>query len=189
MNQASSIQTVQNTSSNTGDRYYTGDWDIYPPQNPFSPYEPSYPGIQPGILPYVPNPTIIPIPQKVFVVGPGSYEYTPNDWWDVHIPSPLALTVDSSEQWRVSYDDDRVTAAIDMAGVRPEDINVEVREGHIIHVEGKRFDTKRVVTRTYTLGPLYDAKTAAATIEAGVLTIIVLRAKTSNAHKVTVTVK
>jgi len=123
--------------------------------------------------------------------APGSikqYEFIPfQPIITTFVPNPVVI--DSSATWRVSYDDVSVMLSVDFAGVNPKDMSIEIRDGNIIHVGGRRFDTHGFVTRTYALESLYDAKSATATIESGVLTIMVLKSKTSNVHKVPVTVK
>ena len=90
--------------------------------------------------------------------------------------------------WRITPANDRITASVDMPAVRPADLTVELENG-TIKVAGKRFDTGLHVSHQQFIGTDYDPKTADATLEAGVLTVVVMRFKEKVAHKVPVTVK
>lgn len=172
---------------------YTGDWPphpyigdtIIPPYDPFSP----------GITPW---------PVKVYPsVSP--YPWGPNPWhpdttpWDIlpFIPpvQPFQPTFQFSlaPVWSLDMQVDKCIAKLDLPGVRVNDLKVEIENGTIT-VVAKRFDTGLLDSRTNVnsqqfIGTSYDPKTSEATLEAGVLTVIVLKFKTKSAFSVPVTVK
>jgi hypothetical protein len=90
--------------------------------------------------------------------------------------------------WTCSYLVDRIVAHADLPGVRASDLVVELAGGNI-KVTGKRFDTMLPVSLQFTIGYDYDPTTAEASLEAGVLSVIVFKAKDKQVHRVTVTTK
>ncbi len=141
--------------------------------------------------PWNPNPQIFPIPQKMtpwlpmvpYIPEPYQPAY---DWWPPVITTTVTGT--SLSPWRTTVQADRVIASIDMPGVKQADLNVEMENGSI-KAYARRFDTGCSQTLNQYVGPDYDPRTAEAVLEAGILTVTVMRFKDKTAHKVNVTVK
>lgn len=152
---------------------YVGD---FPPGPMYEPFDPWLPNL-------VPNPIV---PQKLYPVGPA---FVPNVGLPSTWPTAGIVTITSSDpQWNLVTSHDRITASVDMPGVRAQDLTVEIENG-VIKASAQRFDTKLHVSRQQVIGTDYDPKTAEATIEAGVLTVTVMRFKDRVTHRVPVTGK
>jgi HSP20 family molecular chaperone IbpA len=159
---------------------YTGDWPPHPYigdplPDPFLPTR-----VYPGIIPYSPwHPDTT--PWDVIPLIP----YTPPVQPSFHFsPTPV---------WSLDIQGDRCIAKLDLPGVRNSDLKVEIENGSI-HVTAKRFDTGVFDARTNVntvqfIGADYDPKTSEATLEAGVLTVTILKFKEKSAFSVPVTVK
>ena len=87
--------------------------------------------------------------------------------------------------WRVSATEDQLTIAIDLPGVRLNDLSVVIDKA-IVKVTGQRFDNKSQTMQTYVVPATYDAKTATAVLDSGVLTVQFSRAPEQVLHKVSV---
>lgn len=120
-------------------------------------------------------PTLVPtlVPSTIWPLNPDestlpsrrrALDFFPNNTITTQSPVQTA--------WRIMYDRDKVTASIDVPGVKLEDLEVIIENG-IIKVTGKRFDNGYVVNLVQTIGVDYDPESSAADLEAGVLTIVV----------------
>lgn len=125
----------------------------------YGPYVPPYDPIQP---PYVPTPQVVPSPLALI---------PPLVDWGSIIMSPPTVTL-----FRRRWDPDRITTSIDVPGCRSCDVTVTISD-FVISATGKRPDTLETFTHTCPIGDLYDPDTATATLEAGVLTVVVERFK------------
>ncbi len=90
--------------------------------------------------------------------------------------------------WRVDAKDDKITLKLDLPGVHVEDLSLEIENG-TLKLLGSRKDTGATVSQMYLLGPDYDPKTADATLECGVLTLVVLKYKEKLTHKIEIVQK
>jgi len=143
-----------------GNNVWIGDW---PPQRPWD------------ITPVVPNvPWNPPIDAQPYPLG------------GVTITTSGYLSV---SPWRVDTSVvDRITLALDVPGVKVQDLKVEIDDGWV-RVSAVRFDTKATNNQTYYVGPAFDPTTCEATLEAGVLTLIVMKFVDRLPRKVNVKVK
>jgi hypothetical protein len=177
------IQSVCNNVNHTGDNLRFGPghgtWigDFPPDYDPYNPYGPS---------------RIIPIPQKLIPLGPSILPNTQP--WPTIIPNPglggitLGATL-APNPWNVQFQSDKVVARCDVPGAVADSVNVEITNGSI-QVNYRRFDTNGLCyPQVQCIGTDYDPKTAEATLELGVLTIVVKRFAEKATHKVTVTAK
>jgi HSP20 family molecular chaperone IbpA len=87
--------------------------------------------------------------------------------------------------WKFTVHADRCVAQHDFPGVKVSDLLVSI-EGNVIKVSGRRFDTGLSVNAEWYIGNDYDAKTAEASLEAGVLTVVVMKCKEKHVHHVRV---
>lgn len=130
----------------------------------------------PSWVPYKPVQEFTPIPQTIIPLGPPGF-----DW---NSTMQLALP-----RWRTSWDADVLTAEIDLPGVRPEWLEVDIVD-NAIKVVVARFETNFVQREEFALpGNEFDPSSAEATLEFGVLTVTLKRFKEKRGHKVTVTAK
>lgn len=106
-----------------------------------------------------------------------------------------------SKEWDfdsdVCEDNGNIIVEMHVAGVKPEDIDIEVNE-NILRVSGKREEEKEKKEKHYfrkeiqrgsfervlTLPANVEAESAEATFEHGVLKIVLHKEKTQHAHKV-----
>jgi hypothetical protein len=101
-------------------------------------------------------------------------------------PGVGSLTVPTG--WTFSVLGDRCTARVDMPGVKAADLMIDIDNG-TIKATGKRFDTNVPVMTQQFIGSDFDPKTAEAVLEAGVLTVTVLKFKEKLVHRVPVAEK
>lgn len=144
-------------------------WPGYP--NPYIGDPP--PGYEPPIK-------ITPVPQQVWptVVPNGLNPYLGPSTFTM-LPNP----------WNVQFLADHVIARCDVPGAILDSLNVEITNGSI-QVSYRRFDTNGLCyPQAQFIGADYDPKTAEATLEQGVLTIIVKPFAAKLSHKVPVTAK
>lgn len=91
--------------------------------------------------------------------------------------------------WRAELTTQGIKLAIDVPGIRLTDMQVNI-EGASVKVTGQRFDSKANVSHQYALAPdYYDVESADASLEAGVLTIVIARLKQTCTRKVPITEK
>ena len=147
---------------------YIGD---FPPSYPFGP---------------VPQPTILPIPQKLYPSIP--IDRAPDPWMNPGWGTITTMSWPAQPEWRVTYGSDNITASTDVPGIKLEDLTVELENG-IIKASGKRFDNGLFVNHTHSIGTTYDPATSEASLEAGVLTVTVRKFKDKLTHKVRVKAK
>jgi len=122
---------------------------------------PPWDNISPVIhQPWVPNQYILP--------------YTLTTTWVV--PLQNTWRVDKSRQ-------DKITLSLDLPGVKENDLCVEIDSG-VLKLNAKRFDTGESITQSYVLGVSFDQNTAKATLQAGVLTIDIMKHKEHLSKKI-----
>lgn len=95
------------------------------------------------------------------------------------------ITIDNRPKWRVVKASDRITLSCDVPGVKLDDLNVEINNG-TVWAKGKRSDTGTWTQESQFIGLEYDASSAEATLEDGVLTIVVMCCKERMVQKVPV---
>lgn len=143
----------------------------------------------PGMIdPMQPGITIQPIPQKLFPIVP-EVPYTLNPFVDTFPWTSLTTTTwPVAPSWRLTFSTDHITAAVDVPGVKVEDLSVTIENG-VIKASGKRFDNGQAVELLQVIGVDYDPRSSEALLEAGVLTVTVRKFKDKVAHKVSVKTK
>lgn len=143
-----------------------------------------------GDFPPVLDPLISPVVPNVPYGPIGPQRNAPNEQWiQVQGNSTQGyITLETPPQWRTTRSSDRIVAAIDVPGMKIEDLNVTIDNGSVL-VTGTRFDTGGLVTLHYNMGIDYDPETASAVLEAGVLTVTVMRFKERSSRRVPVTAK
>jgi HSP20 family molecular chaperone IbpA len=108
-------------------------------------------------------------------------EIHPHTWTStLHITPP--------EVWRVKELKRSIRLAIDVPGVKLDDLSLEFEDG-VFTVTTQRFDTKDTRTETYDLGTLYDPETIRAALECGVLTVTAKKLPNFSARKIAVEAK
>lgn len=183
---SNAVFVVNNNAAWTGDNVKSGPnhsaWiGDFPPSLPYGPVQP--------------NITIQPFPQKLLYPNtafpwlPGIPDASPQPSidraLDFYSRQTNTTTLPARSAWRVSYAGDKITAAVDVPGVKLEDLEVVI-ENSIIKVTGKRFDNGQVVSLTQVIGNDYDPKSSVADLEAGVLTVVVKKFEDKVVHKVNI---
>jgi hypothetical protein len=104
----------------------------------------------------------------------------------VHYIQVMGPVQPLGSNWRICFESDRLIASIDLPGAKSANVHID---GSVINVTGTRADT-HVAFHHYTdIGGKYDPATASATLEAGVLTIVLMQRQGSTSQKVPVTIK
>lgn len=131
----------------------------------------------PWELPYYPS------------TAPPLFPWTPAPWIpDVQTANNYIYIDPRPSPWHVTTAYDRITLVLDVPGVKPEDLNVQVEAG-MLKVTGKRFDNGFAVLESWPIGSDYDMTTASAVLELGTLKLVFMKLASKQAHKVPVTVK
>jgi len=131
--------------------------------------------------PYVPERSE---PNLVTPLAPRNIEYVPS-WmrrYERTIMSGKVVEIRGPE-WRINHSCDKVIASIDIPGVKESDMTVDIENGTIV-VTAKRFDTCVKSTYTQVIGDQFDSTSAKATLQHGILTVIVKQLKEKVSHRV-----
>jgi HSP20 family molecular chaperone IbpA len=133
-------------------------------------------------------------------------DFPPSDWHHPDVPyvpydqekilnpwrHPVTLpywTVTSGttpyQPWRATQYDDRIELSVDVPGVKLQDLSVVIDSGRV-NVVAKRFDSGDVIHHTYEVDRQCESKTATATLDSGVLTIMIKKSSVSVPVKVRV---
>lgn len=120
---------------------------------------------------------------------PGVKPWVPS----VSPPSPVNtqyvyLNPAPASPWHITTANDRITLILDIPGVKPEDINVQI-ENMVIKVTGKRADNGWAILHTWTLTADYDPTKTDAMMELGTLKLVVMKHVSKQTHQIKVTVK
>lgn len=154
-------------------------------QSPYK-FETTDGGVYIGDLPEWENPSWI---RKWPDVKP----WVPGPWVPQVSPPPanthsyVYLNPEPPSPWHVTTAGDRITLILDVPGVKPEDINVQI-ESMKISVTGKRADNGFAVLHTWQLTNDYDPTTTEATMELGTLKLVIKKHINKQTHLVKVTV-
>lgn len=125
---------------------------------------------------YVPNPNAQIWPSNPIVPIGSPYQHT-TGYLQI-VPS----------YWRNKIKGEWLELSCDMPGIALSDIKVEI-DGLTLKASGVRGDTKENVLRTWTLPDSYDPVTAQASLENGVLFVMVKRYESSKPRRIEVPVK
>lgn len=128
-------------------------------------------------------------------VNPDSLKpWTPAPWIvpQVSPPQPVNtryvyLSPQPTSPWNITFGSDRITLILDVPGVKPEDINVQI-ENMKISVTGRRSDNGFAVLHTWQLTSDYEPSTSVATMELGTLKLVIDKHTNQQTHHVKVTV-
>lgn len=178
------IETASNINSNVNQAVIIGPAD----QGSILPWRTGdFPDMMPytsdPIEPYVSPIQVIPGRLDIFPLGPGLLPNVLPAW-----PAGV-INLTSNSPWKLSVTIDGLCCRCDVPGAKVEDINVNINNGNIV-VSYKRFDDGTMCyPPSQLLGSDYDASTAEATLECGVLTVNVKRFPPKGGIKVTVTGK
>ena len=136
--------------------------------------------------PWINEPVIS--PGLIMPIPPRDVEYVPS-WMRPYERSYVSSRTETHDTpWRVNHQSDKVIATIDVPGVKESDLIVDIENG-IINVSGRRFDTSRLISHSQVIGNQYDSSTAEATLDCGVLTVIVKRFKEKMSRRIQINKK
>lgn len=94
-----------------------------------------------------------------------------------------------ASKWRMRASDVAIELVVDVPGIRQQDLRVELQD-NVLRAIGNRFDDGSEVVHECTIGAGYDLSSFDAVLEAGVLSIIIMRSHDkSEIIKIPVTVK
>ena len=93
---------------------------------------------------------------------------------DVILTDRTTVTVNSSTKWHILESSTGVVASVDIPGVKFDSLNVEIDENGTITVQGRRPDrSNHSIFESCYIGNSYDATKAGATLQDGVLQVVV----------------
>lgn len=111
--------------------------------------------------------------------------YIPNDTpYPLVAPNIWAGTT-LGTAWRVSATEEQLSLGIDVPGVKLGDLSVTV-DRNVLKVSGKRFDLGTPVSHTYVIPQMFDARSASAVLDSGVLAVQFKKSTEQTLHRVSV---